>query len=257
MSDEWERRKYSLIIFSNHARISTIISNFTYSSRLIQSLHLISLLQSISYIPSVHRPHPRLISSRERVYSPIKLNLRISLLYLLDIFLEKHYTLLGSDSLEAIDTSTRKEGIIYCEAWIFRSCTNESHDSLLHKWKENILLRFHPTMDLIEEQNSLTPRGKILSRSLNYLHDIFFFWENSWEMVKFTLRKQARKDCRERSFSTSRRSIKNDGRNLSRLDITSHRFSFPDEMFLTDHIIESERAEERGKWGKWIRHNIR
>ena len=105
----------------------------------------------------------------------MKLDRRIPLVYPLEILLEKGNTLLFCDFLECINPSPRNESIIDRETRVLGRRADERDDSFFDEREQDILLRLHPAMNLIEEEDRLFPCVKILPSFLEDFHDVFFF----------------------------------------------------------------------------------
>ncbi len=76
---------------------------------------------------------------------------RISLLYVVSIFLEKCDDIRLRDRLEDIRATSWEERIYDGKTRILRRSTDEGNDAFFDPWEEDILLRLRPAMYLIEE----------------------------------------------------------------------------------------------------------
>ena len=84
------------------------------------------------------------------------------ILYFLHILLEKFHDFLFFYRFEDIGSTARKERVDHRETRILCGCSDESDYPFLHPGEEDILLRFRPAMDLVEEEYSLSSFGEIL-----------------------------------------------------------------------------------------------
>ncbi len=100
------------------------------------------------------------------------------------ILLEKLYDFPFSYRLEDIGPTARKEGIDDSETRILRRRTDKGDYPFLDPGQEDILLRFRPAVDLIEEEDGLSTRLEVRLRLRDDLHDIFFLREDAREMEK-------------------------------------------------------------------------
>ena len=96
-------------------------------------------------------------------------------MYPLKILLEKNNTLLFCDFLECINPSSRNESIIDRETRVLGRRADERHDAFLNEREQDVLLRLHPAMNLIEKEDGLFPCGEIFPSFLEDFHDVFFF----------------------------------------------------------------------------------
>lgn len=76
---------------------------------------------------------------------------RISLVYLVSIFLEKCDDIRLRDRLEDIGATAWEERIYDGKTRILRRGTDEGDDAFFDPWEEDILLRLRPAMYLIEK----------------------------------------------------------------------------------------------------------
>ena len=110
-------------------------------------------------------------------------------------------------------------------------------------------------MDLIHEKDRLL--SVHADRILRIFHDlfhIFFSGDRGVDLLKTRTRRMRDHLC-ERRLSCSGRSVKDHRSQLVRLDRTVKEFILSDNMFLTDHLVQSRRAHS-GREGRFLLHRI-
>lgn len=117
-----------------------------------------------------------LVSSNRNIS---EVDFSISLLYPLHISLEKFNNLFFSYSFEYIGSTSGEEGVDHRKTRILCGGSYECDDSFFYPWEEYVLLRFRPSMYLIEKEYRLSTIMKILLCLADYLDDIVFFGEDS------------------------------------------------------------------------------
>jgi hypothetical protein len=102
-------------------------------------------------------------------------------------------------------------------------------------------------MDLIEKEDRLSSLGIVFLCFGDDFYDVFFFWQDAREVKKLSI-KWVRDHTSETRFSRSWWSPEEDRGKPSRFDKFPNGFSNPDQMRLSDDIIDCFWSHE---WGKW------
>ncbi len=103
------------------------------------------------------------------------------------IFFEKFYDFLFGDWFEDIGPTAWEESIDHSKARILGRSSYKSDDPFFDPRQEDILLRFRPSMDLIEEEDCLSSGFEIGLWFCDNLDDIIFLREYCWEMEKLSI----------------------------------------------------------------------
>jgi len=171
-------------------------------------------------------------------------NIRIPFGNSWEIFHDKIDYFIRYNRFEDICPTTREESIDDREARVLRSGTYECHYSFLDPGEEDILLRLGPAVYLIEKEDGLSSFREVFLRLGDDLYDVFFFREDSREMIKLSI-ERVRYDTSKRGLATSWRSPEKDRWEPPCLDEFPDRFPWSDEMRLSHKVREFLRSEER------------
>ncbi len=142
--------------------------------------------------------------------------------------------------------TSREECIDHSEARILCRRTDKGNDTFLNPGEEDVLLRLGPAVYLIEKEDCLPSFWEIFLSFRNNLHDVFFFREDSWEVIELCI-KRIGYHTSKRGFPTPWWSPEKYRRDFSCFDEFPDRFPYSDEMWLTDDVSEMFRSQ---KWSK-------
>ena len=140
------------------------------------------------------------------------------------------------------DHGTGKKRAVDFKIGIFCGSADQDHRPVLHKRKQIILLSLIEAVDLINKQNRfLSVHTKQILRLVHRLFHIFFSRRCRIELPEFRTGRIGDHFC-QRCLPCARRSVKNNGAQLIRLDRPVQQPSLPDDMFLTDNFLQCLRT---------------
>ena len=140
------------------------------------------------------------------------------------------------------DHRTGKKRTVDFKIRIFRGSADQDHRSVLHKRKQIILLPLIEAVDLVNEQDRLlSVHAQQILRLVHRFFHIFFPRRRRIELPEFRTGRIGDHFC-QRCLPCARRSVKNNGAQLIRLDRPVQQPSPPDDMFLADNFLQCLRT---------------
>ena len=172
----------------------------------------------------------------------------------IDIADEGRGDLVWRKCLQDVDARAGEESIIDGEARILGGRADERDHAFFHEWQKNVLLSFVPAMDLVEEDDGLTSCGVIITCGSEDSREVFFFADDTREMMKLRV-EELRNKKSDRRLACTGGSPEDHGRDTTRLDEFSDRTVRTEEVRLSGELIKrartqhsSQRLDRRGEW---------
>ena len=143
------------------------------------------------------------------------------------------------------NNGTGQQRTVYLKIRIFCGSTNQYQRTVFYKRQQIILLSLVKPVDLVYEQNRLFPvHSKMLLRFFYHFLHIFFSGCGRIQLGK-SCACRVGDHFRQRGFSGSGRTVKNNRSQFVCLDRTVQQFVFADNMFLPNHFLQRRRPHSR------------
>jgi len=161
--------------------------------------------------------------------------------------IDQHFELLDCERLKSKNLRPRHECAIYVKERVVSSGADETKSPGLDVWQENVLLCLVEMMDLINEQDCLSPgRAQTIhgcSDDSAHLGDIAF---HAADPDEFCVR-HLRNDPGQGGLAGARRSGENHRRQSIGFNGTAQQLARCQDVLLADEFIERVRTHARGK----------
>ena len=157
--------------------------------------------------------------------------------------LDQRLQLLVIQRLQHIDLRARQQRGIHLEGRILGRCPDQRDQSRFCIGQQGILLRLVETVDLIDEEDGVTPRLQVALSLLHRGADILHPRKNSRQRNEF-MPEGVRRQPRQRGLAHARRPPENHRMRLPRLECQPQRPVRPQQVLLPDHLIQRRRPQQ-------------
>ena len=149
--------------------------------------------------------------------------------------------------LQLKNTRPGQQRPVHLKIWIFRGCADEDQRAVLHKGQKVVLLSLVETVNLVHEQDGFLPihAHVVLGRMHHFLH-VFFSGHRGVDLPEIGAGGVG-DHLGQRGFSRARRSVKDNGAQLVRLDGPVQKLVPAHNVLLAHHLVQRFGAQPGGQ----------
>jgi hypothetical protein len=182
-----------------------------------------------------------------RIFIHLHVVISESALFVGQCAIDQHFELLDCERLKSKNLRSRHECAVNIKEWIVSGRADEAESPCLDVWQENVLLRLVEMMDLINEQDRLSPgrAQTICGCSDNPAHfgDIAFYAADPDELCV----RHFRNDPSQCGLAAAGRPGENHRGQTIGFNGTAQQFARRQDVLLADELVERARTHARGK----------
>ncbi len=149
--------------------------------------------------------------------------------------------MLFGQRLQHVHARARKQRGDDLERWILGGGADQANVAFFDVREKRVLLSFVEAMNLVDEDDGARAEVAGFGRVCHYLFDLFDPAQYRGELDEVSFR-DASNNLRERRFSHSGRTPKNDGAWVVAFDLQAQRLARSEQMFLADDFVERART---------------